>query len=769
MAGNKSSIEAGRGHVTLGTDQGPLDKGLDAAEKRFKAWGKGIMALAAGIGASAATITAPFLYGLSVFSDWGKEVALASRETGISFRELEGLAGGLRVGLDELVPGIGKMSAFLNEAAHGSAEANRAMQEMGITLEEVRNMTQAERLYRFADGIASIGDAAQRVAMQRTIFGRGGLALNLEGGSEGLRRRAEREREVFGERTPQDLALAKEYNLAMREMGLATKGLWASLGAAAAPAMTEFFTILTNVIIGVRHWVDANRELLGTIFRVADVTVTAMAIVAPFGAAVYALGKFQVFSTAATVAWTLAVWTYNAAVAVAHALTYGWILLLLPVAVVTNVVSAALIAAAGAAIYFGAKWLLASGYIETAWAKIKAVSIAVADAVMDHFAPVFAFIRDGFNAAVAYVMPMFTKIADAVSGAAMRTWDNLKGLFENLFGTAKQTWQGVIDALKIGDFELLWSIVKAAASLVWHDISTFAEEAFEDWYDAGVDVFNAISDMLTDIIGDGVAAVKATWAQFLLDLEGDFPRTIENIWLAVKGLFAEGFGFVINGWWKVAAAIVDSLGGPLETVRTLLRGLAFIPGNFPAQAALAALDRVGGNAQALRDRGAAAAQAGVQERSNLLADLRWGQTPDQIQAARDIERGMDQVNREIRDMDLEIARMQRQVAAAGEGTAERATLQARLDDLTQAAMIARMQREMDAIANARGDMLGGDTGLTFSSGAKSVGSFFADAFLGMGGAATNPVMVTNQRLEEIRNLNTRMVDLLANMDGAEFA
>jgi len=265
---SKQSIEAGRGHVSLGVDENPLKAGLKAAEQTFKDWGKSIGAIGASVGAVGASITAPFLQGLSTFADWGREMRNGMRETGIGFDALDMIIDGMRVGLDELVPATAKMSAFLSSAREGAAGAVSTMNTLGLSISELAAMDQGDRMMAFADALSRVSDAGQRIALQREIFGRGGLSLNIEGGAAGIRARAARTDFVEGVLSESDLNMAKEYNKVVGEMKLATAGFWRTLGAVAAGPMKEVYTQIVGYIIQARQWIEANRELLGVVFRV---------------------------------------------------------------------------------------------------------------------------------------------------------------------------------------------------------------------------------------------------------------------------------------------------------------------------------------------------------------------------------------------------------------------------------------------------------------------------------------------------------------------
>ncbi len=290
-----ASIEAGKGHVTLGVNDANLRTGLAAAQSVFSDFAKGAAVSVAAIGAAGASIMAPFMRGLSVFADWGKEMSSAMRETGIGFGQLDELMDGLRVGADELVPATAKMSAFLNAAASGSAEANAAITQLGLNFSELAMMSQGDRMMRFADALSRVGDAAQRIALTREIFGKGGLSLNLQGGAEGIRARAARADVVEGVRTEADLELARAYNRAIGEMNLATKGFWATIGSIAAGPLTEIYKGTVEYIIAARQWVEQNKEMLTVALKVGMGLVgVSMAFgfvaSAAFGAA-FVLGK----------------------------------------------------------------------------------------------------------------------------------------------------------------------------------------------------------------------------------------------------------------------------------------------------------------------------------------------------------------------------------------------------------------------------------------------------------------------------------------------
>ncbi len=282
MAVSANSIKAGEGHVVMGINLTPLEKGL-------KDGGKALAAFGAGVAAVGASITAPMLYGLSVLGDMGTEIFETSRKTNMSFSEVQNAANGTKVSMDELGTATKKMDAFVSQAAEGVPAATEALAMMGLAVGNLANLSEHDRLLLFADGLQRVGDAAQRSHLQVQVFGRGGLAMNLTGGAVGVRERAERRAEIGGVLSDDDVRLAKAFSTSTSEMAAAVKGAWAQLGAAAAPIMIWFNNLITSIVITVRKWVEANRPLLTTIFSIGDKLVLIGGLIASVGGAIIGL------------------------------------------------------------------------------------------------------------------------------------------------------------------------------------------------------------------------------------------------------------------------------------------------------------------------------------------------------------------------------------------------------------------------------------------------------------------------------------------------
>jgi TP901 family phage tail tape measure protein len=75
MAANRSSIEAGKGHVTLGVKDGPLVSGLKAAEGRLRAWGGNVARIGASIAAAGVGMLSGLMPGVMAFASYEQALA----------------------------------------------------------------------------------------------------------------------------------------------------------------------------------------------------------------------------------------------------------------------------------------------------------------------------------------------------------------------------------------------------------------------------------------------------------------------------------------------------------------------------------------------------------------------------------------------------------------------------------------------------------------------------------------------------------------------
>ncbi len=594
---SKASIEAGRGHVTLGVKD-ELVAGLEKAKGTFKAWGASVAAIGAVVAAGGAAISAPFLGGLHDLAETSHLVFNAARITGMSFDQVQTTAAGMRVSVEELAPAVVKMNTFLMKAGESGSAASEELERLHLHIGDLNSMTEHDRMLALADAISKVGDEARRTSLVREIFGRQGQALNISGGRAGIESRAARFREIGGVISDDDIAKGKEYWHAQKEAGIATAGIYRVLGAIAAPVMTEIAQRTLEVIMNIRGWVDANRPLLDIIFRVGFALATAGAAIVALGGVIYGVSYAISFMTGALailkggfglVSVASALWgamTLGASLVASAAVAGFNVVLLLfsgGASLVTGILSIGMwVALKLVAVGFGlialgslaakaAMWLYA---MAMAGGAVSAVAAAVGAKIYTVGAAAASIattiLTAGINlligalvvvaaayAAAALMLPLFPIAGVAVlfglaaaaavgfaanslyaSGAVGRAWDattaSLDRAFGEMYGAGYRAFVG-LQATAVTAFSGIKSAISAGDwALAWEILSVAAELAFLDISTFAKTAWVTIKFTAFDVWNAVTDFVEDSWAALWLDAQLTFAQFL--IWWGTEGL-----------------------------------------------------------------------------------------------------------------------------------------------------------------------------------------------------------------------------------------
>ncbi len=412
---DSAAIRAGGGVVELGVDKTSLEYGLKVAKDNLADWGKGIAAIGGVIAGVGAAITAPFLASIPAFASAGGEIVTAARRTGLGFEQLQSLNAALGGDLDSTTSGLMKMGIWMRQLANGGQEASLVAGRLGLSFEQLNAASAAERFTMIADALAKIQDVGNRNAISREIFGRN-FSGNITGGAAGLEARANRHRELGGVMSTADVETAKEYNRTMKELGTVTKGIWNTLGAAAAPLVTTFYRFVVEVLIGVRKWLDTIRPILPLVFKIGLTIAAVGSAIAIIGGALF--GVVSAIGTAAVVIPTLIAGLKVAA---------------------------------------------------TVGVTLAAVFVTIA-------APLI--ILGGAVALLLYLFPQIGTAIASAFGAVTEYLSPWMDVFREVGRVFSAMWTGIINAIMGGEFQLAWEVAVAGVKLLWTQFVNFMRESW---------------------------------------------------------------------------------------------------------------------------------------------------------------------------------------------------------------------------------------------------------------------------------------------------
>jgi hypothetical protein len=288
MPGNSGSIRAGGAFVELFTDKSKLVKGLKDAGKDLKDWGKSVTAVGQTIFAAGLAMKGAMAASATIFAETGAGLVRMSEKTGIGVASLSALsyaADQTGTDMETLEKAIFQMDKRLGMAIIGDDEGAKGFRRLGLSIQDLANMSPEQRLMTISDALARIPDAAERAAAKAGVFGKmgGQLAPLLDHGSGAIKR-------LMGEADRLGITLSTSDALAAQDLDRAMRGAWATvkgtavaIGSALAPAFTEFFTSARDSIGQVVVWIKENRGLIASASAVATGIIVT-------GAAVMALG-----------------------------------------------------------------------------------------------------------------------------------------------------------------------------------------------------------------------------------------------------------------------------------------------------------------------------------------------------------------------------------------------------------------------------------------------------------------------------------------------
>jgi hypothetical protein len=285
-------IRAGKAYVEVGANNAGLLKGLQAAQERVQAFGKGVAAVGGTLAGLGASISAPLLGAAKSFADAGSALNDASARTGVSVEALSTLSfAANQTGTDlETVEGaIRKMQKALVAGSEENLQAAGTFASLGLSVESLMRLSPDQQFERMAKAIAAIPDPTAKAGAAMQVFGKSGTAIiPLIDDMQALSKQA---RELGLVMSAEDAAAADALGDAMDTVGASLKRAANVVGAALAPVLTEVADTLARVIKTTVDWVAANQALIVTALKVGAGLAAAGAALVVIGGAIVAIAN----------------------------------------------------------------------------------------------------------------------------------------------------------------------------------------------------------------------------------------------------------------------------------------------------------------------------------------------------------------------------------------------------------------------------------------------------------------------------------------------
>lgn len=237
-----------------------IDKELGGAgESGGKSFGSGFakvmggtgkaIAGAVAVGAAATTaLTTGFVNATNSVASYGDNIDKMSQKMGMSaeaYQEWDAV-------MQHSGTSMETMKSSMKTLANAAETGNAAFKELGITEEQIANMSQQELFEATIAGLQNVTDDTQRTYLAGKLLGKGATELGalLNTSAEDTQAMRDRVRELGGVMSDEAVKAAAAYQDQMQDMQTAFSGLSRNLTSEFLPAVTEVMSGLTEIFSG---------------------------------------------------------------------------------------------------------------------------------------------------------------------------------------------------------------------------------------------------------------------------------------------------------------------------------------------------------------------------------------------------------------------------------------------------------------------------------------------------------------------------------------
>ena len=186
--------------------------------------------------AAGAAVTGAFVAGAKKVADYGDNVDKMSQKLGLStdgFQKWDYVLKIAGTDINSMSTGLKTLTNKLDDAKNGSSDAQKMFEKLGISTEELENMSREEAFEATIKGFQGMADSTERAALANDLFGRSGQNLTP----------------LFNqtaEDTEKQLELAEKYGMVMPEAAVKASAAFED----SLTTMQMTFTGMKNRLMG---------------------------------------------------------------------------------------------------------------------------------------------------------------------------------------------------------------------------------------------------------------------------------------------------------------------------------------------------------------------------------------------------------------------------------------------------------------------------------------------------------------------------------------
>lgn len=279
--------------VKIGTDLSSLNSGLKEAQDKVKETSGKISEVVNKVGTTmtvaGAAITGAFGLMIKSTLDYADALYDTSERTGIAvdtLSELKYVAEQTESSFEAVSTGLKFLSKNIYEASQGTKEASEGFLKLGISIDDEvtgKLITADEALFKVADKFKLMTDDTLKTGLAMQLFGRQGASLIpiLNLGSDGIKKLSEETHRMGIVLTAENAKSFDRFSDSLKTAQAAMSGLWMNISLLVLPTLQKLITDVTNVIVRVREWSEANPVLSSNITNVTLALGALMLVLGP--------------------------------------------------------------------------------------------------------------------------------------------------------------------------------------------------------------------------------------------------------------------------------------------------------------------------------------------------------------------------------------------------------------------------------------------------------------------------------------------------------
>lgn len=257
------TMEGAQQTITNELTQAASSPGVNNAGNRAgsnfaRGLGKGLAVAGAAtvaVGAAAVKAGADFTEAAGEVAAYGDNIDKMSQRLGLSyegFQKWDYILGQSGVDISSMQAGLKTLTNQLDDARNGSADAQARFEALGLSIEDISNMSSEEVFESVIAGFQQMEDSTERAALANDLFGRSGQSLaplfnsSVED-TQALADAAERLGLIMSDEA---VKASADYQDALDTMQRSMTGLKNNMMGDFLPAMTDVMSGLTDIFTG---------------------------------------------------------------------------------------------------------------------------------------------------------------------------------------------------------------------------------------------------------------------------------------------------------------------------------------------------------------------------------------------------------------------------------------------------------------------------------------------------------------------------------------